>query len=147
MIMPQEYINYSYWSIFASMCIIVLGGYIFSWIIARSHKTWVRVTAYVLVLTLFSIDIFLLERFGMAISPTMLVLLAETNRQESTEFVQTFMGWNDNKAVYSAILFAIIAICIFEKAYRAKVLSSCLHFRNARHRNRIVRDLLQNGSM
>ena len=121
--MPQEYINTSYWSIFASMCIVVLAAYIFSWIIARCGKTWVRVMAYGVILTLFSIDIFLIERFCMAISPTMLVLLAETNRQESTEFVQTFMGWNDNKAVYSAILFAIIAICIFEKAYRAKVQS------------------------
>lgn len=121
--MPQEYINNSYWSIFASLCVIVLAAYIFSWIIARCGKKWVRVTAYCILLILFSVDIFLIERFGMAISPTMLILLAETNRQESAEFVQTFMGWNDNKAVYSAILFAIILIGILEKVYRAKILS------------------------
>ena len=120
--MPQEYINTSYWSIFASLCIVVLAAYIFSWIIARCGKRWVRVIAYGILLILFAVDIFLIERFDMAISPTMLTLLAETNRQESTEFVQTFMGWNDNKAVYSSVLFAIILICILEIVYRAKVL-------------------------
>ena len=120
---PQEYINTSYWSILASMCVVFLAAYLFSWIIARSGKTWVRVTAYVVLLVLFAVDIFLIERFGMAISPTMLILLAETNRQESAEFVKTFMGWNDNKAVYSAIFLAIAAIGIFEKVYRGKALS------------------------
>lgn len=120
---PQEYINTSYWSIFASMCVIVLAAYLFSWIIARSGKTWVRVLAYGILLILFSVDVFLIERFGMAISPTMLILFAETNQQESAEFIQTFMGWNDNKGVYSSILLAIGAIGVFEKVYRAKMLS------------------------
>lgn len=122
-VMPQEYINTSYWSIFTSMCIVFLGAYIFSWVIVRCHKSWVRVFAYCVMVALFAIDLFLVERFSMAISPTMLMLLAETNQQESSEFVQTFMGWNDNKAVYSSILFAIILICILEIVYRAKVLS------------------------
>lgn len=105
------------------MYIVFLGAYILSWVIARCHKSWVRVVAYCVMVALFAIDIFLVERFSMAISPTMLTLLAETNQQESSEFVQTFMGWNDNKAVYSSILFAIILICILEIVYRAKVLS------------------------
>ena len=112
---PQEYINISYWSILASMCVVFLAAYLFSWIIARSGKTWVRVTAYVVLLVLFAVDIFLIERFGMAISPTMLILLAETNRQESAEFVQTFMGWNDNKAVYSAILLSLASFVLRRK--------------------------------
>lgn len=117
-VLPQEYINTSYWSILASMCIIFMIVYILTWMISRCRKTWGRILAYTILLTLFSVDIFLLERFGMAISPTMLILLAETNRQESMEFIHTFLGWKDNQVVYSVLLFILILIIILENTYR-----------------------------
>lgn len=65
--------------------------YLLTVLVHLVNRTYFKVLAYTFVLILYSIYLFLRYNFGLQISPTILLLLAETSETESKEFIRTFI--------------------------------------------------------
>lgn len=113
--------GFTYWDLFFRATLIMLCGYLFSWLLVALKKKWVKVVAYSIVIGLFAVDFFLSKAFGLFISPFVLVLIAETNTKESAEFINTFMGVGGNWVVYALVLLVIVITAILEKFYYPRI--------------------------
>ena len=103
--------------------IVVVFAYLFSLLIHLTGKRWVKILAYALVLVFFTVDLFLLRSFGMMLRPNVLMLIAETNGSESSEFMRLFV-LSKSGLVNLAIIGAVfIAIILAEWAYHRDSLS------------------------
>lgn len=123
---PLQYPDISYFDIIISTTVVFLFAYCLSWLLSNYGKKWLKIVLYVITIGLFSIDFFLIQNFKMFISPNLLMLLGETNRNESTEFIQTFMGIKENIFVYGVVIAAILSSILFEYIY-PKLLSRLRH--------------------
>ncbi len=63
-------------------------------LIPRKIRYWVRAVLYILFYGVALVDMFCYERFESTLTPTMLMLLGETNRQEAGEFLKSYVGWD-----------------------------------------------------
>jgi len=61
-------------------------------LIPRKVRYWVRAALYILFYGVALVDMFCYERFESTLTPTMLMLLGETNRQEAGEFLKSYVG-------------------------------------------------------
>ena len=57
-------------------------------------RRWIRATMYVILYTVSIIDMYCFVRFGSTLTPTMLLLVGETNSSEASEFFTTYFDWN-----------------------------------------------------
>ena len=119
---------FTYCDLFFRATLIMLCGYLFSWLLVALKRKWVKVLAYSLVIGLFSVDFFLSKAFSLSISPFVLVLIAETNAKESSEFITTFMGVGGNWVVYSVILLTIAVAAILEWIYNPRIYQNIKSF-------------------
>lgn len=63
-------------------------------LIPRRIRYWVRAVLYVGLYGVALVDMFCYERFESTLTPTMLMLLSETNQQEAGEFLKSYVGWD-----------------------------------------------------
>ena len=59
---------FTYCDLFFRATLIMLCGYLFSWLLVALKRRWVKVLAYSLVIGLFSVDFFLSKAFSLSIS-------------------------------------------------------------------------------
>lgn len=57
-------------------------------------RRWVRALIYLVVYPTFIVDMYCFTKFGTALSPTMLLLVGETNSGEASEFLSTYLNWD-----------------------------------------------------
>lgn len=72
-------------------------------------KWFLKVLMYVFVLSLYLVDLFISENFGLKINPTLFVLLAETTGAESMEFVNQYIF---SSAIYPTLVRTGISVLI-----------------------------------
>lgn len=88
-------VNEAYISFIGHLCISFIFAYIFCTIIyaikSKPAKWIVKITFYILTLSLIAISYFLLSKFNMTISPMCFILLAETSGKESAEFINQYI--------------------------------------------------------
>ena len=63
-------------------------------LIPQKVRRWVRAVLYVLLYSTVIADVFCFVKFGSPITPTMLLLLGETNSREAGEFVSTYLNFD-----------------------------------------------------
>lgn len=68
-----------------------IGTIIISYIKQKSIYILCKIFLYLLVISLYAISHFLLQNFGVSITPTYFVLLAETTTNEASEFIQQYI--------------------------------------------------------
>ena len=78
----------TYWELFFDLYFICL----LLWCIPRIARRWVRAAMYVVGYGLAIVDCFCFVRFESTISPTMLLLVDETDGREAGEFLSTYAG-------------------------------------------------------
>lgn len=106
--------------VYVHLCRALAVSYLFTCIVYYSHKKWIKVLFYVLGCTLFGVNVFLWLVFHKIIDPSIINPIIETNKQEASEFFQTFLF--DKKGIISIaiICFTIIVICFMER-YREQI--------------------------
>ena len=57
-------------------------------------RRWIRATMYAILYPVSIIDIYCFVRFGSTLTPTMLLLVGETNSSEASEFFSTYLDWS-----------------------------------------------------
>jgi len=82
------------------------------------HKRWLRITVktvcYLVMLSLQAVYVFLFLNFEMNLGPRVLILLAETNHQEASEFVSSYFLSGKSLWAYAIMLAIIIVVIIAE---------------------------------
>ena len=57
-------------------------------------RRWIRPTMYAILYPVSIIDMYCFVRFGSTLTPTMLLLVGETNSSEASEFFSTYLDWS-----------------------------------------------------
>ena len=98
-------------------------AYIISCLISLcgNYKMLTRCFFYLITFALYSVQAFLTSCFQTKISPTILVMIAETNTREAGEFIDSYLLNSDNTPLYFKFLFIIIIIILVEWLYRKYV--------------------------
>ncbi len=94
--------------------------YIFAGITDLINKRWFTLSVYGIILLLAGIKWFLQINFGIDITPTTLVLLVETNKSETFEFIQSFVFTKTNLLLFLVLICIIVLICTCEIKYTPK---------------------------
>lgn len=63
-------------------------------LIPRKIRYWVRALLYIFFYGVALVDMFCYVRFESTLTPTMLMLFDETNQQEASEFLSSYIGWD-----------------------------------------------------
>lgn len=101
-------------NLFGNIGIWFLWAYFIAVIINNSSKKVTKLLFYIVTLSLFAIQHFLLQNFGLKISPTCFVLLAETNRNETNEFINQYILSDAIIPTVKITLFYAVSIIIAE---------------------------------
>lgn len=105
---------------FLFFCGIFFIIYIFAGITDLVNKRCFTVFVYGIILLLAGVKWFLQINFGIDITPTTIVLLAETNKSEALEFIQLFVFTKSNLFLFFVLICIIMLICACETKYRQK---------------------------
>ena len=62
-------------------------------LIPRRIRIWVKALLYILLYSIAVVDMYCYERFESTLTPTMLMLVAETSPQEAREFLSGYLNW------------------------------------------------------
>ena len=62
-------------------------------LIPRRIRIWVKALLYILLYSIAVVDMYCYERFESTLTPTMLMLVGETNPQEAHEFLSGYLNW------------------------------------------------------
>ena len=90
-------------------------AYLFTVIVYCSQVKIVKMAFYTILSALTLTDIFLRLAFGQQISPVILLLLGETNSNESTEFINTFVLGEDGFLAAAILTIVVAATIVLEK--------------------------------
>ena len=86
--------NHNAWTGLRCLALGTLIAYLLALILHLLQPRWARITfkvlCYTILLTLELIYVFIALNFNMTLGPRVLILLAETNAQESSEFIKTY---------------------------------------------------------
>ena len=63
-------------------------------LIPQKVRYWVRALLYVVLYGIALVDMFCYVKFESTLTPTMLMLMGETNQRESQEFLASYLGWD-----------------------------------------------------
>ena len=105
---------------FLFFCGLFFFMYVFASVTDLINKRWFTIFVYGIILLLAGIKWFLHINFGIDITPTTLVLLVETNKSETLEFIQSFVITKTNLFLFLVLIGIIVFICICEIKYRQK---------------------------
>lgn len=100
--------------------LISFHAYLMAALVTVSGSRWVKVFVYMVIYVLFGFEVVLEQLFGMTISPSVVMLLVETNLRESTEFVESLAGKPQWWTVPLILLIVVVANIIME-CYRLSV--------------------------
>lgn len=100
--------------------LFVMYSTIFAVMVHVTRKKWLKVMLYAGLLTIFMIETFLEINFKLKFGPGILILLAETNGNEASEFLKTFLFTSASMQCYLYFIVAVIAILIAEH-YRNRI--------------------------
>ena len=94
------------WSVFVS--------YVLTWLVYITKSRFLKYFFYIILVGLFSFNLYLRLAFGLTLSPLIILIIGETNTKEAGEFASTFL--TSSKAIITyVIVFLAIALLIFEK--------------------------------
>lgn len=80
----------------------------------RALRIAFKTLCYVVVITLEVMYVFLMLNFEMALGPRVIILLAETNAKETSEFINTYFLSAKSLWAYAASLLIIVAVAVIE---------------------------------
>jgi len=78
-------------------------------LLPRKIRLWVKALLYVVFYGVAIVDIYCYERFESTLTPTMLMLLRETNGQEAGEFLKGYLSWDVVTSMVGWVLLLIVA--------------------------------------
>ena len=78
-------------------------------LIPSKIRLWVKALIYIFLYGVAIVDMYCYERFESTLTPTMLMLMGETNAQEAQEFLQGYLSWDVVKTNVGWILLLMLA--------------------------------------
>ena len=75
----------------------------------RKVRFWLRIPLYMILYGVAIVDMYCYVRFESPLTPTMLMLVSETNRQEASEFFASYLGWEVLCSPVGYILLLLLA--------------------------------------
>jgi len=99
-----------YWVAWLRLSLRVFYAYLATWLVVIVNRRWFKLMIYTLATLLFVVESFLQLRFHMDVGPAMFRLIAETNPQESREFITNFVMARPTIKVFA--LAAVVVGCI-----------------------------------
>ena len=117
----------SYLNLFGRIAILFLFAYILATTITKVKRAkikWtLKILSYFIIISLFTIRSFILSNFGLDITPTAFVLLAETTGAESQEFINQYIFSPTIIPTLKIAVYYICAIIIAEVCWNIKIKS------------------------
>lgn len=108
----------AYYTTIGNVLVLFLFAYIGAAIITYLKSKFLysscKILLYLGVISLYVISHFLLQNFGMSISPTCLILLAETTSNEASEFINQYIFSNASIPTIKMTSMFLVIITIFE---------------------------------
>ena len=77
-------------------------------LIPRKIRIWVKALLYLFLYGIAIVDVYCYERFESTLTPTMLMLVGETNGQEAKEFLESYLSWDVVKTSVGWILLLML---------------------------------------
>lgn len=102
------------------LAFLFLIAYLAAAIIHAVNRKWFRILGYAVLIALFGIEMFLEKNFEMTISPSTLILLAETNQREIENFMSMYFFSSASVKTYLWIIAAVVLAMLLEWLYRKK---------------------------
>lgn len=102
---------------FSFISIATVFSYLFTLITFYTKKKSVRTICYAIPAVLFIINLFLKLNFGTILNPTYILILGETNQNEATDFLNTFL-LSKNGAITICTLLAICLLIFVAEKYK-----------------------------
>ena len=93
----------------------VFVAYLFTLLVYYSRSRVVRVGSYVLASVLFVVCVFLMRVFSMTLQPDVIILLAETNAKESSEFLSTYLFTPGGITALVGLVIYVAAVVFLER--------------------------------
>lgn len=103
------------------LSIALFFAYIFALIAYLAKRKWVKIAIYSLVITLFAVYCFLQLNFHSIMTPTIMMAMAETNANETSEFFSQFVLSWQSIVTYLIVALTIVAVVLVEKRFAKKV--------------------------
>ena len=100
---------------------------VFLTLLPENIRKWVRRLFYVIAYTLAIIDVYCFVKFDSTITPTMLLLVGETNSREAGEFFLTYLTPDILWSRLTFVLAVLLIHIIYAKLYRRKKYPILLH--------------------
>lgn len=105
---PQE--------LFLDVCLLTL----VLWMLPRRIGLWLKRAMYVVAYTLVIVDVYCFVKFDTTITPTMLLLVGETNSEEATEFIDSYLTLNVIFSRLGRVLLVLLAHIAWTVAWHKK---------------------------
>ena len=102
-------------NVFMCVCLVLLRAYLLCVLLSIVRKKTLKGAIYGIMLVLYLVKKFLSLNFSLGISPIALTLLAETNRHEVTDFVNTFLFSPTTLKIFAVGILSIVLILLVEK--------------------------------
>ncbi len=106
------------WGTVCGYVVGILWAYLFSALVMVCQKRWVKVALYILTCIYFLINLFLFYNYGTTVSPSILTVTAETNRQEATDFLTAFLLQKQSLTAYLISLGITLTAVVAETFHR-----------------------------
>ena len=114
--------------LFVDVCLLCL----LLWIIPRKVGLWLKRAMYVVAYLVALVDVYCFVKFDTTITPTMLLLVGETNSDEAAEFVESYMTFGIVFSRVGRVLLVMLVHVLWAVVYyrvnklRLMPLSTCL---------------------
>lgn len=120
--LPEEYASFFH---YRNLLIFLSNSVFMSWLLSIliywTHSKLLKILAYSVMIFLMAVDLFLYFNFQTIMSPWILLLLKETNIQESSEFLEHYLFTDDSIICYVIVGAAIVLTCILERINRKRL--------------------------
>jgi heptose-I-phosphate ethanolaminephosphotransferase len=105
--------------IYLSIAIFI--AYLTAFIAHITHKRWVKILLYGIMLILFGVFCFVQLNFSSIITPTIMMAMTETNAGETSEFFEQFAFTWQSLVTYTVVARTIITIVLIERRHYKKI--------------------------
>ena len=102
--------------IFVDVCLLCL----VLWIMPRKVGLWLKRAMYVVAYLLAIVDVYCFVKFDTTITPTMLLLVGETNSDEAAEFVESYMTFGVIFTRLGRVLLVLLAHMVWAVLWHSK---------------------------
>lgn len=112
----------AYEKIFRFFSIGTVISYLFAAITLYTKKKYIKILCYGIPIVLFIINFFLILNFGTILNPSYVLILGETNTEEASGFLSTFL-FSKNGAITTLILLTVCVVCFVAEKYKRIILN------------------------